>query len=137
MIFYLLVITSHMIHGLIFVGPKMAYIVENIAFDTASGIGVDTHMHRMFNDLKWVTSKTPEQTREQLEGWLPRDKWASINYIWVGFGQEVQQQKEKMLRKCVASSSPREALGLVKKLGLDVQKEAKRFGLEDDVKSVM
>eukprot|EP00573_Skeletonema_grethae_P011670 CAMPEP_0201696774 /NCGR_PEP_ID=MMETSP0578-20130828/8322_1 /ASSEMBLY_ACC=CAM_ASM_000663 /TAXON_ID=267565 /ORGANISM="Skeletonema grethea, Strain CCMP 1804" /LENGTH=381 /DNA_ID=CAMNT_0048182803 /DNA_START=140 /DNA_END=1285 /DNA_ORIENTATION=+ len=119
------------------VGPKMAYIVESIAFDTASGIGVDTHMHRMFNDLKWVTSKTPEETREQLEGWLPRDKWGSINYIWVGFGQEVQQQKEKMLRKCLASSSPREALGLVKKLRMDVKKEAKRFGLEDDIKRVM
>ncbi|KAL7500663.1 hypothetical protein ACHAWT_009895 [Skeletonema menzelii] len=119
------------------VGPKMAYIVENIAFDTASGIGVDTHMHRMFNDLRWVTSKTPEETREQLEGWLPRDKWGSINYIWVGFGQEVQQQKEKMLKKCLASSSPREALGLVKKLRLDVKKEAKRFGLEDEIKSVM
>ena len=29
------------------VGPKMAYIVESIAFGTVSGIGVDTHMHRM------------------------------------------------------------------------------------------
>jgi endonuclease-3 len=29
------------------VGPKMAYIVESIAFGTCSGIGVDTHMHRM------------------------------------------------------------------------------------------
>lgn len=119
------------------VGPKMAYIVENIAFDTASGIGVDTHMHRMFNDLKWVTSKTPEETREQLEGWLPRNKWGSINYIWVGFGQEVQQQKEKMLRKCLTCSSPREALGLLKKLRLDVKKEAKRFGLEDEIRCVM
>ena len=119
------------------VGPKMAYIVENIAFDTASGIGVDTHMHRMFNDLGWVKSKSPEETREQLEGWLPHDKWGSINYIWVGFGQEVQQQKEKMLRKCVGCSSPQEALGLVKKLRLDVKKEAKKFGLEDNIRSVM
>lgn len=29
------------------VGPKMAYIVEHVAFGTVSGIGVDTHMHRM------------------------------------------------------------------------------------------
>lgn len=119
------------------VGPKMAYIVENIAFDTASGIGVDTHMHRMFNDLSWVTSKTPEGTREQLEGWLPRNKWSEINYLWVGFGQEVQQQQEKMLRKCLDCSSPSEALQLVKKLRLDVKKEAKKFGLEDDVKKAL
>ena len=115
----------------------MAYIVENIAFDKASGIGVDTHMHRMFNDLSWVTSKTPEGTREQLEGWLPRNKWSEINYLWVGFGQEVQQQQEKMLRKCLDCSSPSEALKLVKKLRLDVKKEAKKFGLEDDVKKAL
>lgn len=29
------------------VGPKMAYIVEYLAFGTASGIGVDVHMHRI------------------------------------------------------------------------------------------
>ena len=29
------------------VGPKMAYIIEQICFGTSSGIGVDTHMHRL------------------------------------------------------------------------------------------
>jgi endonuclease-3 len=29
------------------IGPKMAYIIENIAFGSVTGIGVDTHMHRM------------------------------------------------------------------------------------------
>ncbi|KAL7440461.1 hypothetical protein ACHAXH_005535 [Discostella pseudostelligera] len=119
------------------VGPKMAYIVEHIAFGSTTGIGVDTHMHRIFNDLKWVNSTTPEQTREQLEGWLPKDRWGKVNWLWVGFGQEVQQQKEKMLRKILGCSSPREGLLLVKRLRLDVTKEAKRFGLEEEIKSVM
>ena len=40
--------TAHeMITSLPGVGPKMAYIVESIVFGTSSGIGVDTHMHRM------------------------------------------------------------------------------------------
>lgn len=119
------------------VGPKMAYIVESIAFKTNSGIGVDTHMHRMFNDLKWVNSTTPEGTREQLEGWLPRERWGEVNALWVGFGQEVQQQKEKMLKKAIESSSPREALGLIQKLRLDVKKEGERFGLENAIKRAM
>ena len=119
------------------VGPKMAYIVESIAFGTVSGIGVDTHMHRMFNDLKWVTSKTPEQTREQLEGWLPKERWGEVNVLWVGFGQETQQQKEKMLRKALACSSPREALRIVQRVRLDVKKEAKRFGLEEEIERAM
>jgi len=95
---------------------------------------VDTHMHRIFNDLKWVTSKTPEQTREQLEGWLPKEKWSEINMLWVGFGQESQQQKEKILKKALASSKPVEALGLLKKVGLDINKEAKKYGLEEVMK---
>jgi len=115
------------------VGPKMAYIVEHVAFGTVSGIGVDTHMHRMFNELKWVDSNTPERTREQLEGWLPKRRWGEVNVLWVGFGQEVQQQKEKALRKALACSSPREALGLVRTLGLDVEKEGRRFGLEEEI----
>mmetsp|Transcript_19951 Transcript_19951/g.41216 ORF Transcript_19951/g.41216 Transcript_19951/m.41216 type:complete len:441 (-) Transcript_19951:192-1514(-) len=119
------------------VGPKMAYIVESIAFQKNSGIGVDTHMHRMFNDLKWMKSTTPEGTREQLEGWLPRERWGEINALWVGFGQEVQQQKEKMLKKALTCSSPLEALAPIKKLRFDVSKEAKRYGLEDDVRKAM
>ena len=118
------------------IGPKMAYIIENICFGTSSGIGVDTHMHRMFNDLRWVKSNTPEQTREQLEGWLPREKWGEVNYLWVGFGQESQQQKEKMLHKALKSSRPLEAFKLLNKVGLNVKKEAKRFNLEKEVADV-
>ena len=56
------------------VGPKMAYICMNVAWGEVSGIGVDTHVHRIANRLKWVKSptKTPEQTRKALEEWLPK-----------------------------------------------------------------
>ncbi len=119
------------------VGPKMAYIIENIAFGTSSGIGVDTHMHRIFNDLNWVKSKTPEQTREQLEGWLPKGKWGEVNMLWVGFGQESQQQKEKILKKALSSTTPVEALRLLKRVGVDLKKEGKKFGLEGEIKRVL
>ena len=119
------------------VGPKMAYIVESVVFKTCTGIGVDTHMHRMFNDLKWVNSKTPEKTREQLEGWLPRDKWPVVNVLWVGVGQETQQQKEKIIKKAIASSRPADSLKLIRKLGVDLTKEGKRFGLEEEIKAAL
>jgi endonuclease-3 len=126
---------DEMIKSLSGVGPKMAYIVENVAFGISTGIGVDTHMHRIFNDIKWVNSKTPEQTREQLEGWLPKERWIEVNMLWVGFGQESQQQKEKILKKALKSSRPIEALNLLKKVGLNVAKEGKKYGLEDDIKN--
>jgi Predicted EndoIII-related endonuclease len=115
------------------VGPKMAYIIENVAFGRSTGIGVDTHMHRIFNDLKWVQSKTPEQTREQLEGWLPFEKWGEVNMLWVGFGQESQQQKEKIIKKALRCSRPVEALNLLQTVGVDVIKEAKKLDLTEEV----
>ena len=119
------------------VGPKMAYIIESIAWDKQTGIGVDTHMHRIFNQLKWVKSSTPEQTREQLEGFLPIEYWKEWNYLFVGLGQQVQQQKDVILKKAFSCSQPMQALGLLKKLGMDTKKEAKRYGLEEELKAAM
>ena len=119
------------------VGPKMAFIVENVAWGKQSGIGIDTHMHRMFNELRWVKSKNPEQTRVQLEAWLPKEYWPSVNLLWVGMGQEVQQFKPKLLRKALDCSRPKEALKLVKRLGLDYHKEGKKLGLEEEIQAVL
>lgn len=116
------------------VGPKMAYICENISWGTASGIGVDTHMHRLFNKLKWVESKTPEQTRLQLQDWLPVEYWPEVNLLWVGFGQEVQQFAPKILQKALKCSRPADAIRLLKRCGMNVTQEAKKAGLADMLK---
>ncbi|XP_029433272.1 endonuclease III-like protein 1 [Rhinatrema bivittatum] len=73
------------------VGPKMAHLIMDIAWNNVSGIGVDTHVHRISNRLGWVKTKTksPEGTRVALEEWLPRDIWSEINWLLVGFGQQV------------------------------------------------
>lgn len=119
------------------VGPKMAFICENVAWGRASGIGVDTHMHRLFNQLRWVSSKNPEQTRIQLEAWLPQDKWMEVNLLWVGFGQEVQQFKPKILRKALDCQGPADALRLLKRCGLDYVKEGKKLGLEEEIREAL
>lgn len=73
------------------VGPKMAHICMRIAWNIVSGIGVDTHVHRISNRLKWVknTTKQPEQTRIELEKWLPINYWSEVNELLVGFGQTI------------------------------------------------
>jgi endonuclease III len=120
------------------VGPKMAYLIDQIAWKRPpTGIGTDTHMHRIFNSLKWVNSKNPEDTRLQLEGWLPREYWEDINLLWVGYGQESQQEKEKSLRKALDCSRPKDALGLLKIVGMDVKKDAKKYKMEEEVKKVL
>ncbi|XP_062999163.1 endonuclease III-like protein 1 [Elgaria multicarinata webbii] len=73
------------------VGPKMAHLVMDIAWQNISGIGVDTHVHRIANRLKWTKKESalPEETRRALEEWLPRDLWSEINWLLVGFGQQI------------------------------------------------
>ncbi|GJP35454.1 hypothetical protein CLOM_g19978 [Closterium sp. NIES-68] len=71
------------------VGPKMAYLVLNVAWERVEGICVDTHVHRITRRLGWTDAKakTPEDTRISLQQWLPREEWLGINPLLVGFGQ--------------------------------------------------
>ncbi|XP_063286552.1 endonuclease III-like protein 1 isoform X2 [Pelobates fuscus] len=85
------------------VGPKMAHLVMDIAWNNVSGIGVDVHVHRISNRLRWVKkeTKTPEETRMALEDWMPRDLWSEINWLLVGFGQQVCQPTSPQCTNCL------------------------------------
>ena len=52
----------------------MAHLCMDVAWGNVTGIGVDTHVHRISNRLGWTKKKTkvPEETRKDLEDWLPR-----------------------------------------------------------------
>ncbi|KAK4492863.1 hypothetical protein RD792_000188 [Penstemon davidsonii] len=78
------------------IGPKMAHLVMNVGWNNVQGICVDTHVHRICNRLGWVSrpstkqrTSNPEETRESLQLWLPRDEWVPINPLLVGFGQTI------------------------------------------------
>jgi endonuclease-3 len=123
--------TFHGLCKLSGVGPKMAMIVMDVAFNQCLGVSIDTHLHRMLQQLKWVKNpKNPEDTRKQLESWLPRSYWKDMNYIWVGLGQEIREEKVKLIIKAKKSSDPPYALNLLKKFGIDVLKICKKEGIE-------
>ncbi|ODN95282.1 endonuclease III [Cryptococcus wingfieldii CBS 7118] len=73
------------------VGPKMAFLALQCAWDINAGIGVDVHVHRITNRLKWHKPPTtnPEQTRLNLQSWLPEKLHKPINPLMVGFGQMI------------------------------------------------
>ncbi|XP_020413692.1 endonuclease III homolog 1, chloroplastic [Prunus persica] len=78
------------------IGPKMAHLVMNVGWNNVQGICVDTHVHRISNRLGWVSregrkqkTSNPEETREALQLWLPKEEWDPINPLLVGFGQTV------------------------------------------------
>lgn len=98
------------------------------------GISVDTHVHRISNQLGWVgvagPTKTPEHTRKAIESWMPRQVWPEVNLLLVGLGQEIQTEKAKLLRKAVLCSRPHQAARLLARCGLDVPRVAKENGIE-------
>ncbi|KAK0458592.1 DNA glycosylase [Desarmillaria tabescens] len=73
------------------VGPKMAFLALQIAWNLNHGIGVDVHVHRITNRLGWhkPPTKNPEETRLNLQSWLPTELHPEINHLLVGFGQMV------------------------------------------------
>ncbi|XP_034936579.1 endonuclease III-like protein 1 [Chelonus insularis] len=85
------------------VGPKMGHLCMQVAWNKVTGIGVDTHVHRICNRLEWVktSTKTPEDTRKQLELWLPKDLWPEINHLLVGFGQVICLPVRPKCQECL------------------------------------
>ncbi|TRM69721.1 DNA glycosylase [Schizophyllum amplum] len=89
------------------VGPKMAYLCLNAAWNIYDGIGVDVHVHRITNRLKWHTppTKTPEATRMNLQSWLPKEFWGDINPMLVGFGQAICYPVNPRCDRCTLRDS--------------------------------
>ncbi|EQC41996.1 hypothetical protein SDRG_00843 [Saprolegnia diclina VS20] len=71
------------------IGPKVARLIALVAWGRADGIIVDTHVHRIARRLGWTSApaKTAEDSRRELEGWIPPDKWGDMSKLLIGFGQ--------------------------------------------------
>ncbi|KAE8209294.1 hypothetical protein CF327_g6704 [Tilletia walkeri] len=87
------------------VGPKMAYLLLQSAWNINEGIGVDVHVHRISNRLGWhrPPTKEAEQTRLNLQSWVPKVLHGEINRVLVGFGQVVCLPVSPRCDLCVLS----------------------------------
>lgn len=70
------------------VGRKTANCVLVYAFDRPA-IPVDVHVHRISNRLGIVTTKTPEQTEEELGKIVDKKLWTKVNDTFVMYGQNI------------------------------------------------
>ena len=70
------------------VGRKTANCVLVYGFKQPA-IPVDTHVHRIFNRLGVVTTKTPEETEEELTRIVAKRDWLPLNEVFVTFGKLV------------------------------------------------
>ncbi len=70
------------------VGRKTANCVLVYGFKQPA-IPVDTHVHRIFNRLGVVTTKTPEETEQELTRIVDKRDWLPLNEVFVTFGKLV------------------------------------------------
>lgn len=73
------------------VGHKTAALVLSVAFGKPA-ICVDTHVHRLANQLGLVHTKTADQTEVALKELLPRRYWREVNHLFVKWGQNVPRR---------------------------------------------
>ena len=70
------------------VGRKTANLTLAKGFNKPA-ICVDVHVHRIFNRMGYVNTKTPEETEVALREKLPRKYWIDINTLIVTHGRNV------------------------------------------------
>ncbi|CDR44697.1 CYFA0S15e01662g1_1 [Cyberlindnera fabianii] len=113
------------------VGPKMAFLTLQKAWNLTLGIGVDTHVDRLSKMWRWVKNKKgPEQTRAELESWLPRSLWNEINPELVGFGQSICLPRGRRCDLCTLSKTklcPNVDRALLKKVAAMTPEERKHM----------
>ncbi|MBM4387571.1 MAG: endonuclease III [Deltaproteobacteria bacterium] len=85
------------------VGRKTANLVVTEGFQK-QGICVDTHVHRIFNRIGYVFTKTPEKTEFELRKKLPEDYWIEINTLLVSHGQNICHAVSPLCSRCGISS---------------------------------
>jgi len=81
------------------VGRKTANLVVTVAFGQP-GICVDTHVHRISNRFGWVRTKRPDETEQELRGFLPSRWWLIVNEILVRHGQRVCKPISPLCSAC-------------------------------------
>ena len=81
------------------VGRKTANLVLSRGFNKPA-ICVDVHVHRIFNRLGYVKTKTPEETEFALRAKLPVKHWIDINTLIVTHVQNICKPTKPRCAEC-------------------------------------
>ena len=84
------------------VGRKTANLVLAKGFNKPA-ICVDVHVHRIFNRLGYIKTKTPEETEFALRKKLPLKHWIDINTLIVTHGQNICKPQKPLCNTCPIS----------------------------------
>lgn len=81
------------------VGRKTANLTLAKGFNEPA-ICVDVHVHRIFNRLGYLKTKTPDETEMVLREKLPQKYWIDINTLLVTHGRNICKPIKPLCSKC-------------------------------------
>lgn len=81
------------------VGRKTANLVVAVAFNKPA-VCVDVHVHRIFNRLGYLVTRTPLETEMILRKHLPIAYWTTFNSYFVSFGQNLCKPITPLCGEC-------------------------------------
>jgi endonuclease-3 len=82
------------------VARKTANVVLTTSFHIASGITVDTHVHRVSRRLGLTEEDKPEKIERDLMAALPPDEWVNFGHRMIWFGRRTCQAKKPLCPDC-------------------------------------
>jgi endonuclease-3 len=89
------------------VGRKTANVVMGQAFGVASGVVVDTHVHRLSRRLGFTAADTPEKIELDLMELFPRSSWIDVGSILILHGRKTCKARNPACSVCpVADRCP-------------------------------
>jgi len=83
------------------VARKTANVVLGNAFGIASGVVVDTHVHRLAGRLGLSDKKQPEKIEEDLMQAFPKKEWILLPHLLIYHGRKVCKARGPLCGSCV------------------------------------
>lgn len=87
------------------VEPKTVILFMKFFLNRDVGLYVDFHIHRIANLLRWVRTRTAEESRRELEQMFPKDEWSELGDTMIGFGQMVCFAERPRCYDCLLKDS--------------------------------
>lgn len=82
------------------VGRKTANVVLGQAFGIASGVVVDTHVHRLSRRMGFTAADTPEKIERDLMEVFPRSSWIDVGSILILHGRKTCKARNPACSLC-------------------------------------
>jgi len=82
------------------VARKTANVVLGTAFGTASGVVVDTHVHRLSQRLDLSNHDDPKKIEQDLMRVIPQDHWILFSHQLIWHGRRVCQARKPRCAEC-------------------------------------